>query len=175
MKLIIVGVIFIGVLYGVYLYWYGTIIMPVCQIKATAKHVGNIVGAYIQANNGHFPPSEDELVQQRFLKKVESTNGYKYYYRPYAVSPDFRDQKHWTVLHLFESFRLRYDVKVQNIKRVHGKLYDKSTNEQLLLISGPYKKHLENIYEAISLGWYKLMLQERKPVNEQQATDNCGE
>ena len=148
---------------GVYIYWYGAVVMPVTCAMASIEDVGELIASYIREYNGRFPASEDDLIQCYYLMKKESADRCEYLYRPYQVDPNFGDKEHWTALRSFGLMQLWYGVEVDDIEMTDGKLYDKTTHKHILLIDGPHKKWLQKkCYEPISLELYELMLKEKQ-------------
>lgn len=137
-------------------------------IKPTAWHIREFMDAYIQASRGYFPASEKDLETKGFLKKTETTDGFKYSVR---YEPEDEKQR-WQTFPNFGSFNISYGANTDNIEMIDGKLYDKSTHEQILLIDGPHKKYLKPTFEEISLHWYKLMLQEKQRTDSLQEPAN---
>lgn len=125
----------------------------------SAGCIGALISSYI-SENGHFPKCEDDLVQKGFLKRTETGEGTRYFIRYYGDN-----KRPWHELN-FDSFKILYGVCPERYAVVDGKLCDKLTNEQVLLIDGPYKEDLKAQYESISLWWYELMLGEDHPPEE---------
>jgi hypothetical protein len=142
----------------------------------TLGQLNYVISSYI-SQEGNYPQNESALMKKLLIKKNKDENNSEYFMRSAFFNPDMpRDPNGWIRIWDFDLFKISYGVNINNIKVMDGKLYDKITGNQILLIDGPCKKYLQSLqYEPISLGWYKLMLQERKPVNEQQATNNSGE
>ena len=149
---------------GIYLYWYGTVVIPATYTMVSAKDIGRLIESYIDKNDGIFPSGEDDLIQNHYLMKRKTNKGYKYFYRPYVIDPNFGYEEHWTALPSFSSFLLKYDVNVQEIEEVDGLLYNNSTKKKVLLITGPYKKYesVMDVYETVSFKWYKLMVEKQR-------------
>lgn len=152
------------------LYWIGSLMSEVQNAVVTLNDTHEAISSYIQENQGNFPVSEDDLIQQHFLKKAkieEKDKSYDVYFiRSFDYDPeDPENEKNW--LHVrgrqdgFKALKILYGVRIEDIEVIDGKLYDKSTNQEILLIDGPHKKSTQ-IYESCSLQWYKLMLQEKQ-------------
>ncbi len=130
------------------------------NVAAPAQNFNTIIHSYIINTDGNFPASEADLERKGFLKKTVITDGIVYLYR--GIS---ENKENWNTFRNFNLFEIAYGASLEHIKMIDGKLYDKSTNEQILLIDGPYKLGLKkSVYEPITLHWYNLMLQERQQV-----------
>jgi hypothetical protein len=152
--------IILSVLTLVIVYRFGLILHTSGSLARTAEDTHHIIASYIQKNSGKFPLSEDDLIQQGFLKKIKVDDNYEYYLK---LGSDDRPDKGYYKCPNFKLLEILYRVKVEDIDRVGHKLYDKSTGEQILLIDGPYRRNLKTTqYEPISVKWYKLMLQEEQ-------------
>jgi hypothetical protein len=103
------------------------------KVGSAAGHIGVLISSYIE-ENGHFPQSEADLELKDFLNRMDN------------LGP----------------FQISYGASLENFLLIDGKLYDKSSQKQVLLIDGPFKKSLRNIYESITAHWYELMLQEKQ-------------
>lgn len=114
-----------------------------------------IKGIYIEESGGCFPASEADLKKKAGLHETVSDSGIEYYYR--RDNYDYKFPAHYFVM-----FKLRYGVSLENTEMVNGKLYDKSSSEEILLIEGPYKEALKEKYESISRYWYESMLEARQ-------------
>jgi len=144
--------------------WY----YPIGSIEITAKRFARgILVPYISANNGVFPMSEDDLLNKKFLKKAKIHDGNEYYLK---LGPsEFGEEAAYHKNVWFKFLRINYGARVENIEVRGGKLYDKSTKKQVLLIDGPYKQHLQKrCYESVSLHLYELMLKEKQKAKEQE-------
>lgn len=128
---------------------------------ASASDLHSIIAYYIKQNCGDFPASEEDLVRQHFLKKADIAEGRKYFLTCTPEKPDPKGE--WRLIGpWFDLLKIAYGAKVENMELTDGKLYDKSTGGQILLIDGPYKKHVGKYYEELSLDLYKLMLNEKQ-------------
>ena len=152
--------IILFVLILVIVYKFGLIFQTCGSLARTAENIHHVIALYIQKNNGNFPSSEDDLIQKKFIKKVKGDDEYEYFLK---LGSDDRQDKGYYKHHNFKLFEISYGVNVEDINRVGPKLYVKSTGEQMLLIDGPYRRHLKKTqYEPISLKWYELMLEEKQ-------------
>lgn len=145
---------------GFYLYMLGAFIRPAGGLSTVLEDVETMVSAFIVNNNGTFPDSEDSLIHQELLKKTQSQQGCKYFMRPVTAEGRIITDAGWVELHRFELFRLKYGVRVGDIEQRGGKLYDKATGTEVLLINGSYRKtmkYLPTNYETVSGRWYSLM------------------
>ena len=136
---------------------------------AFSKHVMNVsltgrnrvmtsafIIGYIEKNDGRFPASEDELIEKGGLRKQVSDTETKYYY----ILKD--GDGHKNKLDDFGSFKLRYGSSLENVEMENGRLYDKLTHEEVLLIDGLYTEQLKDRYRDMSCHWYKLMVEMSK-------------
>ena len=142
------------------MYILGTYVQPAGGLSAVVARVDTMVSAFIRNNNGRFPNSEDNLIHQGLLKKTESSQGYKYFMRPVTAQGKVIIDAGWMELPRFKLFQLKYGIEVNDIEQRNGKLYDKSTGSEFLLIEGSYKKTMKLLnspYESTSIHWYKLM------------------
>lgn len=133
-------------------------IFRIGSVGITAIRTHRLISRYIQENNGKFPPSEDDLISQKYIKKGRVRTGYEYYLNLNPSEPGERYYKYFW----FKSLKIAYGTKIEEIELVDGKLYEKSTNKQILLIDGPYRKQLKKShYEPLSVKWYEQMLKEK--------------
>lgn len=145
---------------GFYLYMLGAFIQPAGGLSAVLEDVQTMVSAFIINNNERFPDSEDSLIHQDLLKKSESPQGWKYFMQPVRADGRIITDAGWLQLHRFELFRLKYAVRAHDIEQRNGKLYNKATGNEVLLIEGPYKKTMKFLptnYQTVSSHWYRLM------------------
>ena len=146
---------------GVLIY-FGEVAVPTAATSAVLDDVEFMVSAYIKANQGQFPTCEDDLIGQGFLGKRKVGEEYEYYRGPSCFGVDFPPENgRWLPLDLF---KLAYGADATDLELVNGKLYDKSSGKEVLLITGPYKENLKRTptcYESVSLQWYRLMLEYR--------------
>ena len=158
--LIALVLLILSLLGGFYLYILGAFIQPAGGLSAVLEDVQAMVSAFIISNNGRFPDSEDSLIHQDLLKKSESAEGCKYFTRPATAGGRLIADAGWLQLHRFELFRLKYGMRADDIQQRNGKLYDKATGNEVLLIEGPYKKTMKFVptnYQTVSSHWYGLM------------------
>lgn len=128
-----------------------------------AHGVEVVISFYIMAKNGDFPTSEDDLIKEHFLRKTVTASEAEYSIRSmWFDDKNPESEKGWQPFSYFDLFTIGYGASTDNIEIIDGKLYDRSTHEQVFLIDGPYKESLKKIYEESSLSLYKLMLQEKK-------------
>ena len=122
----------------------------------------------MEKNAGSFPVGEQDLIKQGFIKtKSVGQLGRKYYvnYRitdtmlrysknkPETVSSD------WGEVRWFDRYNIKYGMDADDIEVANGKLYDKLTHKQILLIKGPYKtRAMKKAYESVSFELYQKML-----------------
>lgn len=124
-----------------------------------------LIGDYIVANHGNFPPSESDLERQGFIKKIITIHGIEYFLWDFAA---YKQAWYPCRYPNFDSFTIAYGIKPENIKMIDGKLYDKSTNNQILLIDGPHKRSYQETYERTSAAWHELMLKEKQKAKDQE-------
>lgn len=132
-----------------------------------AWRVAELVDGFILANGGRFPTSEEDLENQHFISKNQTRDGTMYYQRSGQFDPKipYRDEG-WRPFRGFGRFKIAYGVDIHKLEMGDGKLYDKTTQEQVLLIEGPqYKSLLKHVYELISAHWYELMEREQQEEN----------
>ena len=162
--LIIALLLFLFALGCVVFYRVALIVHEAGRLAATAGLVDQAICFYIRENNGQFPANEADLQQQYLFRKTKSGENYDYFIRlaPFGHE-DPEVEKGWIKLGLFSLLKISYGVKIENVKMIDGKLYDKFTNEQILLLDGDYRKNLKELYyEPISVKWYELMLEEKQ-------------
>lgn len=128
--------------------------------RVPAYLFGELVASYI-VEKGQFPPSEADLHHDGFLKKEDISGRVVYFQRAYGSRGRFGWSRLWSA-DVFESFRIAYGARPENLELVDGTLYDKATNQQLLLIDGPHHQKLKEDYAAISKRWYEVMLERAK-------------
>jgi len=142
---------------------------------ADAIMIGGFIEGYIKENAGCFPANEADLEKKTGLHKTVSDSGVRYFYLSKTDNNKYKYS-----LSQFELFKLRYGVSLENIEMVNGKLYDKSSSEEILLIEGPYKEALKEKYESISRYWYESMLEARQRSQNSEAAEDskfgqCGD
>jgi len=161
--LLIAGVLFLlAAMLVVITYKWLTNVHAFGSAARIARQIDTFVTSYIRANDGQFPGSLVDLQRQLIIRKIDTTEGPHYFMRSAFFDPEQPHNKHaWIRIWDFELFDIRYGTEPNRIEEVGGNLYDKSTNNQILLIDGPYHEHLAPThYQPISLKWYKLMLEE---------------
>ena len=123
--------------------------------------ITSLLSLYIM-EYGCFPPSEDDLVKEGCLRRRETPDGVEY---------DAGFDGHWNAAPFWGRFTIRYGASIDGISQVDGKLYDKDTGEQILLIDGPYKKELEPTYESYSFELYKEMVKAEEELSERDSNN----
>lgn len=118
----------------------GSVLVPLFTVGKTPyrlDHMKRAVGAYIR-QTGSFPATPADLVKLGF------------------VEPSHLDESGAVM-----QFHIRFGAQAQDLLAREGVLWDKNKDAPVLLISGPYNKRLKNKYQAISMYWYALLLQEK--------------
>jgi hypothetical protein len=115
------------------------------------KDVHDMLEAYIQANEGDFPESENDLIQQGFFAREENPDGIRY---RIMFNPENPDERYYT--RYFDEFIIAYGIKFEDIEIRDKKLIDKKTQKQILLIDGPHR-NIIGFYTGVSLSLYKKM------------------
>jgi len=124
-------------------------------LELTAIRTQRLISRYIEENDGNFPASEDDLISKKYIKKDRVRNGYEYYLKLNPNDPYYKYAN-------FKYLKIAYGTRLEDIALVNDKLYDKSTNKQLLLIDGPYRKFLKGkCYEPMSVKLYGQMVKEK--------------
>ena len=127
-----------------------------------AIYTGEMLKKYIKITNGLFPASEDALIQAKLIKKAEGEGCVEYLCKSSNLETDTADfPESWRPLPFFERFELAYGVEFEDIDIVSGKVCEKETSKEVLLIKGPYMRHLTPTYRNITMSLYKCMLQEK--------------
>ena len=112
--------------------WRFYIVVSIAEgVRPAAARLDNIISLFIRSNGGRFPRNEDEL--------TEYDNRWKYF--------------------TGDLFEVSFGARTEDIRKTDGKLYDESTGEQILLISGPCPRQMREDYERTSRHWYDMMLQ----------------
>ena len=89
----------------------------------------------IAENKGRFPSSEQQLIQQRLLRKEPNPHRPgEYIYRIYRGKND----KEGLPFMLFERFNIRYGANLEDFKIIDGYPCNKQTRQDILLIEGVY-------------------------------------
>ena len=132
-----------------------------CGIGARALAIEGWISSYIQANQGRFPSTEDDLQKDGYLRRTGTVDETEYAIR-YA-----RDSGNWQPLSHFASFKIAYGASVEALELKGVKLHNRSTHEELLLIDGPYSWCLRRShYRPISVRWYTLMRRAKQETRE---------
>jgi len=161
-KKITIGIIIIGVaLIMAACFWFYFLPMysDTCHYAGLMTRIDGSIAGYIQRNQGEFPSSEKDLIDQLFFKKEKTDDGFSYFF-----SGNFNDpgvsEVWWNSIQseYFETLTISYGAKLSNIQVVEGKLFDQSTGCQVLLISGPEVWGLKGYYEIPTLYWYEQKL-----------------
>jgi hypothetical protein len=123
-----------------------------CGIGARVLAIEDLITSYIQANQGRFPSTEDALQKDGYLRRTATVDETAYAIRYGSGSGN------WQPLSHFGNFEIAYGTNVEALELKGGKLRNRSTHEELLLIDGPYSWCLRRShYRPISVRWYKLM------------------
>lgn len=121
-------------------------------------YVKVLIGGYISQNNGKFPESIRQLEKSGYVKESEKEG--KYYYKT------DKEQEDWFGRIPLDNFQISFGISANSLKKRDGKLFDESTGEEVMLISGPANQQLKKRYNEVSLYWYDLMIQYQSKTNE---------
>ncbi|MHC4619075.1 MAG: hypothetical protein ACYTEQ_15125 [Planctomycetota bacterium] len=131
--------------------------LSVSSMDVKARKIAGWIHYYILQYH-RFPPSEEDLEQKGLLKKTQTSDGVEYSYR-YPSNVQIR---RWKPAYGFKLFKISYGLTAENLQLIDGKVYDKTTQKEVLLIEGPYKQKLKETYELISRNWYQVMLEKSR-------------
>jgi len=145
-----------------FLYKYVPLYSETCHYAGLLTCLTEPIAGYIRQNQGQFPASEDDLVNQYFMKKEKVTEGFNYSFTSNPNKPG--PNTNWNLVEsdYFETLTISYGAKLDNIEVVDGRLFDKETGSQVLLIDGPEIWGLKSYYENPTLYWYEEMLRYQK-------------
>jgi len=160
-----------------FLFWFIRLYLETCPYVGLMTRLEDPVASYIRQNQGKFPTSEEDLINQFFFKKEKTADGFRYF-----ITYDFDktvSDRYWSSMNAkcFESVTISYGAKLDKIRVVEGKLFDEETGSQILLIDGPEKLGLKGYYENATLYWYQesLRYQKDKPAEVQEAESGNGQ
>ena len=156
------GIIIIGVsliMVVCFWLWFLPLFLETWQYVGLMTRLGRPIAGYIRQNQGEFPSSEKDLIDKFFLKKEKTDDGFRYFLTDDFDEPVISDRG-WNPVDskCFESITISYGTELNNIEEVDGKLFDKGTGSQVLLIDGPGKLGLKRYYERATLYWYEERL-----------------
>lgn len=141
-----------AVLYFLAKYAYDTCVVAVPSLVNINVAVSN----FIQESGGRFPESFSDWEQSGLLRKNVSENGSVVY----SYKSSFGDEEvpdSWSDIPYFSSFEFAYGQDISNLKISNNKLYNLTTNEEVLLINGPVNRIHKSTYEKYSCKWFNLM------------------
>jgi hypothetical protein len=131
-------------------------------LSATGSDIKyHIIGQCI-IETKHFPENEQELIQKKFLRKDKTPEGYVYFSRSAFFDPNYPEKENgWNKVDAvaFDMFKIAYGTRPDNMVCKEGKLYDRLSGKQILIIEGPHKGFLQKMYESISVYWFNLLSQ----------------
>jgi hypothetical protein len=154
--LILFAVIFVlgGVCFKRWMYSSG-------KFMYVANDIDAIITYYIRHNNGQFPESEDELIKQNLIQKRDTNKSEPEYYL--NGEPGNPEREMFVERPLFKHMTIAYGTELEDLYNKDGKLYNKFTNQQALLIKGPTEDFvINNFYKSLSSKWHGLMIEYRE-------------
>ena len=110
--------------------------------------VRDVFESYFKVNKA-FPISESDLIDKGYLAKEKD----EYYWTKDPNNPKIKKGG----LAWFKAFKFKYGFRPEEAELINGKLIDKITGKQVLLISGPNYLDLPEFYESISRKWYLML------------------
>lgn len=163
--IIVVGVVLCFVFFGIPWYYKKVSGARLLQLYKVAS----CIELYMEKNDGRLPGSEADLTNEGLVKaEPHGESGLKYNVRYRLADTWFRYSEKkpddasggWAEIKSFDRYNIRYGTQVEHVVADDGKLYDKHSNEQILLIKGPYEtKALKKGYELVSFELYQKMLE----------------
>lgn len=143
---LVCGIVFIG---------YGASINHYYQSRAWA--IESVVTRFIVEHEGRFPKSQQELIDEEYLK-IDSQTGTARYFSKVEINNKM-EWREWPVeLH---RFTIAYGARKEDLHVMDNKLYRKNSEEEVYLFDGPFNRSMEpslrRSYRLISLKWYEQM------------------
>ncbi len=161
MKLKSLLIFVVGVLlYCLAKYSYDTCVVAVPSLVSINVAVSN----FIKESGGRFPESLSDWEQSGLLRKSVLENGSVVY----SYKSSFGDEEmsdSWSDIPYFSSFEFAYGQDVSKLKIVDNKVYNLTTNEEVLFIDGPVNTIHKSMYEKYSCKWFNLMKEYRRKGN----------
>lgn len=118
------------------------------RIAYTFSAIENALNAYIYKNK-NMPSSEHELLEIGYMH----IDGNIYLFHSFE---SMSDAKKWIRVYYYDFFDIAYGIDLSQVEQRGRRLYKLDSNEQILLIDGPCNFIFNDMYENISLNWYKL-------------------
>lgn len=146
--------VFLGCCIALFWLYYAHVNVVMQIYQGRAWSIERLITDFIR-ENGHFPYSQQELIDGGYLKIEYENNQPKYFKKIKGVE----GWKKWPVY--LEWFKILYGVKKENIYMLDNALYEKTKHRRIFLLDGPYNRRippsLQSTYNLISLKWYKEM------------------
>jgi len=129
------------------------------------RKIASCLAMYIERNNGQFPSSTKDLVNEGLLNVKKAGNKTSYEVRFDFADTWFRKTADnikmvgWSIIKDFDEFNIRYGAKIQELELRDGYLYDSKNEKKIFLITGPYESCiLRKTYEELSVHLYREMV-----------------
>lgn len=102
-------------------------------------------------DTGRYPESKAELLDSGYLV-IKNKDGKEKYF--WCNSPADSENNFLNRLIWFERFEIQFDIDITKLEKRDGVLYEKGSNKEVYLLSGPHLKMIKHIYQNISIQWY---------------------